>query len=205
MVGRVNPKPLLLLAAVGLGLSAVGVDQQNRKVIRMLQQAGPCPQLSHTDFVARLSQAVDIARQKGAVLNKGAVMAQAVLETGWGRSIPQGQNGECSNNLFGIKAGLTWLGPTVTTLTSEYYGGRWVRTPARWRAYPSWNECLVDYARIIRALYPQCLKYADGDPDGWVRGLVSGKVWRWATAPDYSNLVKGVGLSLASYGGPQWA
>ncbi|MBF6594969.1 MAG: glucosaminidase domain-containing protein [Thermaceae bacterium] len=198
--------PVIIAALAGaLTLTAVGVQKQkNTKVIKMLQQNGPCPQLNHQDFLARLSEAVDTAKLKGAVLNKAAVMAQAALETGWGSSIPQGQNGECSNNLFGIKAGLTWLGPTVTTMTSEYYAGKWVRVPARWRAYPSWNECLVDYAKIIKMLYPQSLRYADGDPNGWVQGLVSGKTWRWATDPNYVAVVSGVGQSLVNYGGPQW-
>lgn len=200
-------KPLLALAAVGLGLAATGAGLQtirNKQVIAMLQQAGPCPPLSRAAFLQRLEQAVAIAKQKGAILNKQAVMAQAALESAWGSRIPEA-NGVCSNNLFGIKAGLTWTGPTVVTQTSEYLNGRWVRTQARWRAYPSWNECLVDYSRIIRTLYPQCLPYAEGDPAGWVRGLVSGKVWRWATDPNYVTVVQAVGQSLASYGGPQWA
>lgn len=197
-------RPLLLLAAVGLALAGagVGIESNNRKVVRMLQQAGPCPPMDHAAFVDRLSRAVDIAKMKGAKLNKSAVIAQAALETAWGQSIPEA-GGACSNNLFGIKAGITWLGPTVVTLTSEYYGGRWVRVAARWRAYPSWNECLVDYARLIARLYPQSLKYADGNPDGWVRGLVSGP-FKWATDPNYVQIVGGVGRSLAGYGGPTW-
>lgn len=200
----------ILAALTGaFGLTAIGVKtQQNTKVIKMLQQNGPCPQLNHQDFLARLSQAVDIAQQKGAVLNKRAVMAQATLETGWGSSIPQGPNGECSNNLFGIKAGLTWLGPTIITMTSEYYGGRWVRVPARWRAYPSWNECLVDYAQIIRSLYRSAIPHADvpagdGNASAWIRGLISGP-YQWATDPNYVNVVSAVGISLANYGGPSW-
>jgi flagellar protein FlgJ len=166
-----------------------------------------CRSKSASEFVARITRAIEIAKQKGAALNAQAVMAQAALETGWGRSIPAA-NGRCSNNLFGIKAGSSWTGPVVITETSEFINGQWIRTTARWRAYPSWNECLVDYARIIAARYPQALRHADaphgtGDAEDWIRALVSGQ-YKWATDPNYVSKVIRVGSQLAQHGGPVW-
>lgn len=166
-----------------------------------------CKTASPEEFVTRMNQAIKIAKQKGAKLNARAVMAQAALETGWGKSIPQ-NDGVCSNNLFGIKAGSSWDGPTVTTTTKEFVNGQWITTTANWRAYPSWNECLVDYSRIIAARYPNALRHADppdgtGDSLGWVAGLINGP-YRWATDPDYAAKVARIGQMLARYGGPQW-
>jgi flagellar protein FlgJ len=49
-----------------------------------------------------------------------AIVAQAALETGWGRSQPV--DGVPSNNLFGIKAA-NWSGDSVTAQTTEFHGG----------------------------------------------------------------------------------
>ena len=47
------------------------------------------------------------------------LIAQAALETGWGRSQPGGD----SHNLFGIKAGRSWNGASVQANTQEFAGG----------------------------------------------------------------------------------
>ncbi len=47
------------------------------------------------------------------------LIAQAALETGWGRSQPGGD----SHNLFGIKAGASWNGASVEASTEEFDAG----------------------------------------------------------------------------------
>lgn len=155
-------------------------------------------------FVQRFSEAVIIAKAKGAKLNGLAAMAQAANETGWGSHVPEA-SGRCSNNLFGIKAGSSWNGSTITTQTNEQAAdGTIYVTTAHWRVYPSWNECLVDYANIIQRNYPESAPHADapdgdGDPNAWIAGLSA-----WATNSAYIVDVVSTGQSLAKYGGPNW-
>jgi flagellar protein FlgJ len=99
------------------------------------------------EFAARLRPvAEDAARQLG--VDPDLLLAQAALETGWGRHITADQRGS-SNNFFNIKAGPDWDGPTVTVQTVEYRDGVAVRESARFRAYESAAESFADYAALI--------------------------------------------------------
>ena len=49
-----------------------------------------------------------------------ALLAQAALETGWGKSVPSQSGGASSFNLFGIKAGSSWAGATTSVPTLEF-------------------------------------------------------------------------------------
>lgn len=142
-------------------------------------------------FLLRIRKAIPIAQAKGAVFNAEAAIAQATLESGWGLSYLTRK----ANNLFGIKAGTAWAGSVLTLPTLEYRGGRYVREVARWRSYASYNECLVDYARLIAKLpwFRDALPHADppegdGDVEQWIAHLVDrdtpGEL-AWATGPNY--------------------
>ena len=74
------------------------------------------------------------------------LIAQAALETGWGRSQPGGD----SHNLFGIKAGANWNGASVQANTEEFDAGVASRDVASFRAYGSPRESVEDYVRLIR-------------------------------------------------------
>src|SRR4029077_1174763 len=65
------------------------------------------------------------------------LIAQAALETNWGRNLPQDAAGASSNNLFGVKASRGWSGPTVTAPTQEYTSGVASQTSAQFRSYAS--------------------------------------------------------------------
>jgi len=160
--------------------------------------------MSKRAFVSRMLKACEIAKQKGAVLNTEAVIAQAALESGWGRS----KLAAVQNNLFGIKAASDWTGPVVTYKTFEWRNGRYVEEVARWAVFPSWNECLVYYSSLIRARrwFQDALPHADlpagdGDARAWIFRLVDqdypGEL-KWATSPDYVNkVIDRVGYEIA--------
>jgi flagellar protein FlgJ len=81
---------------------------------------------SKDDFISQLRpHAEQAARELG--VDPDALLAQAALETGWGRSVPCNTNGDCSFNLFGIKAGSQWSGATVNVPTLEFEEGIPVR------------------------------------------------------------------------------
>jgi peptidoglycan hydrolase FlgJ len=78
------------------------------------------------------------------------VVAQAALETGWGRAELRRADGVQSYNLFNIKAGSNWNGPVVELLATEYANGRVVTELAKFRAYGSYAEAFDDYVNLLR-------------------------------------------------------
>ena len=79
-----------------------------------------------------------------------ALVAQAALETAWGRRLPGGAGATTSHNLFGIKAGARWLGQKVGAATHEFVNGVRRNERASFRAYGSAGESFNDYARLLR-------------------------------------------------------
>lgn len=77
------------------------------------------------------------------------MLAQAALESGWGRRDIRMADGSPSYNLFGIKAGANWKGPVAEVTTTEYLGGRPRKVKATFRAYASAEEAFADYARLM--------------------------------------------------------
>ena len=77
-----------------------------------------------------------------------ALVAQAALETGWGRRLA-GAGDAVSHNLFGIKAGARWLGGKVSAATHEFVDGVRQNQRAQFRAYGSAAESFADYARLL--------------------------------------------------------
>ncbi|MDO1528343.1 flagellar assembly peptidoglycan hydrolase FlgJ [Fulvimonas sp. R45] len=135
------------------------------------------------DFVRELAPyARRAARQLGVSVR--AVLAQAALETDWGRRMPRGTDGRSSNNLFGIKDGGGWDGDCASVPTVEYEDGIAVRRQARFRAYASPGESFADYARLLGGSprYAQALGHGD-DVRGFAQALVQGG---YATDPDYA-------------------
>jgi flagellar protein FlgJ len=78
------------------------------------------------------------------------MLSQAALETGWGRKEIRHADGAPSYNLFGIKAGSNWSGPTAEVTTTEYVGGKAQKVVAKFRAYASYAESFADYARLMK-------------------------------------------------------
>lgn len=88
-----------------------------------------------------------VSKQTG--IPEKLMLAQAVLETGWGRHQIAHDDGRNAHNLFGIKAGKHWQGETVTVVTHEYVDGGKQRVEETFRAYPSYRECFADYAALM--------------------------------------------------------
>ncbi|HFD13337.1 MAG TPA: flagellar assembly peptidoglycan hydrolase FlgJ [Crenotrichaceae bacterium] len=93
-----------------------------------------------------------LAKQTGEKLEVSphAILAQAALETGWGKSVIKHPDGSSSFNLFGIKANTSWQGSTATVLTLEYKDGIAERERAQFRSYSSYNESFDDYAKFLK-------------------------------------------------------
>jgi len=79
-----------------------------------------------------------------------ALLAQAALETGWGKHVMSRPDGSSSHNLFGIKADGRWDGERVRVSTLEYQDGVALRTRADFRSYDSWEDSFQDYVRFVQ-------------------------------------------------------
>lgn len=115
------------------------------------------------------------------------LIAQAALETGWGRSLLSSGPGESSNNLFNIKAGPSWDGKKATVTTLEYEGGVAVRKRANFRAYDSIMDSFADYVRLIKESprYQEAVE-AVGDVRNYTRALQEAG---YATDPSYADKI----------------
>ncbi len=122
-----------------------------------------------------------------------ALLAQAALETGWGKHLPSHGDGSSSNNLFGIKAGSSWNGDKVSVPTLEYEHGVAVRKRDAFRAYDSPADAFADYARLISdsPRYAQALGQGE-NVAAFARGLVHGG---YATDPAYAAKITAIANS----------
>ncbi len=99
-------------------------------------------------FVASIwGHAQQAARELG--VDAKALVAQAALETGWGRKLVRRSGGDSSHNLFGIKAN-GWQGERATSGTHEYVNGVRRNETASFRAYNSVGESFADYVRLLK-------------------------------------------------------
>lgn len=114
-----------------------------RKVDSVVQLAQPMQQ-----FIQRLLPHVKSVSKETGIPEK-LILAQAALESGWGQRQITTERGQPSHNLFGIKAGGRWQGPTTATLTTEYRQGQAEKTTEPFRVYPSWQEALKDYGDLL--------------------------------------------------------
>lgn len=99
-------------------------------------------------FVDRVADAARSASEATGV-PRALIVAQAALESGWGRREIRGADGAPSFNLFGIKADRSWRGPVTEAVTTEFVDGAMQRVTARFRAYGSYEEAFADYAKFL--------------------------------------------------------
>jgi len=116
-----------------------------------------------------------------------AIIAQAALETGWGKHMIKSVDGRNSFNLFGIKADAQWQGQRVTTETLEFRNGVMRKERDVFRAYQSLADSFADYADFLSSnpRYQQALQAAHDAP-AFTRALSEAG---YATDPDYSKKI----------------
>ncbi|RAO77219.1 flagellar assembly peptidoglycan hydrolase FlgJ [Dyella jiangningensis] len=146
------------------------------------------------EFVKELAPYAQKAAEKLGVSVR-AVLAQAALETQWGKHMPSHSNGDTSNNLFGMKAGSSWDGQKVSVPTLEFEDGVAVHRRAQFRSYNNPGESFNDYAQLIsdNPRYAKALNHGE-DVVGFARGLVSGG---YATDPSYAQKIVAIANSPA--------
>ncbi|MGY3173392.1 flagellar protein FlgJ [Pseudomonas sp. TE12234] len=125
------------------------------------------------------------------------LVAQAALETGWGKSVMRAQDGSSSHNLFGIKAGDSWKGNSARAITSEFRNGEMVKETAQFRSYDSYKDSFHDLVTLLQTnnRYQDVVKSAD-NPEQFVRELQKAG---YATDPDYASKISQIARQMTSY------
>lgn len=147
-----------------------------------------------TEFLRRAQEDATAAKAAGAPIVVSIAVAQAALESAYGKS----RLCRDANNLFGVKAGARWKGPTLELPTLEWDGRRMVSVLVRWRKYGSWAECFADYGAIIGRLpwfNDAELAARKDDAIGFLDGLIAAPEKGepgWATDPRYREKVLSV-------------
>ncbi|MDR6522745.1 flagellar protein FlgJ [Variovorax paradoxus] len=133
------------------------------------------------EFVGRMGASAQAASSASGV-PAPLILAQAALESGWGKREIRADDGTQSFNLFGIKADRSWKGATVETTTTEYVDGEPQKVRAKFRAYASYEEAFTDYARFITRNPRYANVLATDDPNEAAHGLQRAG---YATDPRY--------------------
>jgi peptidoglycan hydrolase FlgJ len=114
-------------------------------------------------------------------VDPSSLIAQAALETNWGRQVPQTAAGS-SHNLFGIKASDDWRGATARAGTGEFQNGTSTRVDADFRAYAGVQQSFADYVALLRTPRYAAALNTGANVRAFGEGLQRGG---YATDPDY--------------------
>lgn len=122
------------------------------------------------------------------------LVAQAALETGWGKSILRRSDGDSSFNLFGIKTHGQWQGEAARAVTSEYREGQMVRETASFRAYDSYKQSFHDLVDFLQSnpRYQNALSKTDNS-ETFVRELQAAG---YATDPQYARKINQIARKI---------
>lgn len=146
-------------------------------------------------FIERVKPYAEWAAQQLGV-KPAALIAQAALETGWGKSIISDNKGESSNNLFNVKATRQWPGDSVEVTTTEFLNGEPVKVKASFKQYASLFESFSDLVTLLQQpRYAEALA-AGEDSAGFALGLQQAG---YATDPHYAEKIQKI-LSREEFG-----
>lgn len=165
------------------------MDQMQRNFKRVATRISGAAFGSPEEFVRQLLPAAEeVAKRVG--LSPVALLAQAALETGWGRKMMKNSDGSNGNNLFGIKAGQRWQGASTKVASLEYEQGQPVMRQSAFRSYNSFVQSMEDYVSLIGndSRYSKARAVAQ-DPDAYFEALQQAG---YATDPQYANKLKQV-------------
>jgi len=126
-------------------------------------------------FIAGILPSVQAAAKQLGV-TPVAILAQAALETGWGRHTP-------GNNLFGVKTGASWGGHSVQAVTQEVRNGVASLGAAAFRAYQSAAQSVQNYAALLSGPRYDGARGQGNDVSAFASALQRSG---YATDPDYA-------------------
>lgn len=146
------------------------------------KKAGPvAPSESEKAFIEAMAPVAQESYKEHGVL-PSITLAQGIIESAWGKSGLTVQG----NNLFGIKADISWTGPVIEMNTQEFVNGQYITVVARWRVYDRWEDSILDHGKFLK----ENIRYEQA-------GVFNAKNYKeqaeallragYATDPNYSN------------------
>ena len=146
-------------------------------------------------FVNTMQAYAEEAAEKLGV-DANVLIAQAALETGWGKAIGKLPNGKSSYNLFNIKADKGYSGNQYVKQTIEVRNGIAKTETAAFRVYDSYEESFNDYVNFIKTnpRYEDALAVSS-DPNQYLNSIQQAG---YATDPRYAEKIKNVMQSFSS-------
>lgn len=145
--------------------------------------------VSPKHFVEQLyDKAVSAAEKLN--IDPKALLAQAAVETGWGKYVIQQADGDSTHNLFGIKADKRWDGQKAQVDTLEYVNQVPEKQQASFRSYANFADSLNDYVDFIQSnpRYDKALEKTDNVESYFTSLQQAG----YATDPNYAQKVMSV-------------
>ena len=165
------------------------MEQMQRNFTRASSRSSSGAFSSPEEFVRQLLPAAEkVAKRIG--LSPVALLAQAALETGWGKRMIPAADGSPSRNLFGVKAGSQWRGASTQVNSLEYENGQAVMRKSAFRRYDSFVQSMQDYVDLIgtHERYGKAREVAN-DPEAYFDALQQAG---YATDPQYAKKLKQV-------------
>ncbi len=161
--------------------------------LRQMYEAMPEPENmkkfeSQEEFVEKMMPYA-IKAVEGLGFNPLVLVAQAALETGWGRHVPSG------NNYYGIKANKSWKGESEKLSSPEFENGKFVNEVSAFRKYKGVLESMKDYISFIKE-NPRYSKAKDKSysPDEYFEEIQRAG---YATDPNYADKLKNISRKIA--------
>ena len=165
---------------------------------RAVAQPPLAPKKAFADSDAFVETMLPMAEQaaKRIGIDPRYLVAQAALETGWGKSVMRNADGSSSHNLFGIKATGSWQGGEARAITSEFRNGAFVKETAAFRSYNSYQESFHDLVTLLQSnsRYQDAVNAAD-KPEQFVRELQKAG---YATDPNYASKISQIAKQMKS-------
>ena len=161
------------------------VTNPNQKTTLSLSSSSTVTFDSAVEFMTTLKplakKAADTLEVDPAIL-----IAQAALETGWGKKVIQ-NSAQSSHNLFNIKVDKRWEGDQMRTNTLEFHDGVAVKEKAAFRSYDSYDASFMDFVNFLQQnpRYKTALTQTD-NPERFMESLHQAG---YATDPKYSDKV----------------
>lgn len=119
-----------------------------------------------------------IVKYSGGKYCVDCILAQAILESAWGKS----QLATKYNNFFGMKTGRSWKGEKAELSTKEEINGKIVTVKGTFRAYPDIESGIAGYFDFIKAKRYANLKGVTN----YVEYATKLKEDGWATSSSYT-------------------
>lgn len=103
--------------------------------------------MTNQEFISKIAVYVKKYAPQYGIKCNSAIIAQAILESGWGKSKLAAQY----HNYFGLKCGTLWKGPSVNMTTQEeYQTGTLTTIKDNFRVYGSMDEGVKGYFEFIQ-------------------------------------------------------